>query len=256
MYDDYDDDFEDVGGQDTPKISTNPVGSRANPITKYQPATLNQSRPRVGAVQKQESDDDYDEDFEDVNKPSYGANGNGKPLGSNSKPDWLKNNNSKPLGSKPIIGGNSSTIQSNINTKPFNNTSNARKAAAISENRDSRKNQPQVNPRSTNEYGLSSKPPKASKMHKKQRDFSVGDAPKPKKINLPKDYLDKYSKNNPVRDLEKSLKSIKDNIKSLQAELLETKNIQGEHKRQKALQRINKELRNELKKLSENSTIL
>mmetsp|Transcript_25882 Transcript_25882/g.29871 ORF Transcript_25882/g.29871 Transcript_25882/m.29871 type:complete len:92 (+) Transcript_25882:522-797(+) len=80
--------------------------------------------------------------------------------------------------------------------------------------------------------------------------------PKPKKINLPKDYLDKYIKNNPVRDLERSLKSIKDNIQKLQAELADSQSIQNEQKRQKVLQRINKDLRNELKKLSENSTVL
>jgi hypothetical protein len=80
--------------------------------------------------------------------------------------------------------------------------------------------------------------------------------PKPKKINLPKDYLDKYAKNNPVRDLEKNLKSIKDNIKKLQAELADSKGIPNEHKRQKVLQRINKDLRTELKKLSESSTVL
>jgi len=80
--------------------------------------------------------------------------------------------------------------------------------------------------------------------------------PKPKKINLPKDYLDKYTKNNPVRDLEKSLKEIKDNIKSLQKELKESEQITNDYKRQKTLQRINKDLREQLKKLSQNSTIL
>lgn len=80
--------------------------------------------------------------------------------------------------------------------------------------------------------------------------------PKPQKINLPKNYLDKYTKNNPVRDLERSLKEIKDNIKSLQKELQESEKITNDYKRQKTLQRINKELRNELKKLSQNSTTL
>ena len=91
----------------------------------------------------------------------------------------------------------------------------------------------------------------------KKRDFSLGaQAPKPKKVHLPKDYLEKYTKNNPIRDLEKSLKTIKDNIQKLQAELADSQNIQNEHRRQKTLQRINKELRSELKKLSENSTTL
>jgi hypothetical protein len=257
MNDDYIDDFEDFGGDSTPKVSDNPVGRRANPITKYQPASLNQQRPRVNAVQKQDSDDEYGDDFEEINKPSYGASSNIKPVASGSKPDWLKNNNSTALASKPVIGEGSSNVKSNdISTKPFINNANSRKAAAMSENREPRKNQHQPNTKATNDYTLASKPPRASKTNKKRRDFSVGDAPKPKKINLPKDYLDKYAKNNPVRDLDKSLKSIKDNIKSLQAELTDTKNIQGDHKRQKALQRINKELRNELKKLSENSTVL
>jgi orotidine-5'-phosphate decarboxylase len=59
-----------------------------------------------------------------------------------------------------------------------------------------------------------------------------------------------------VKILENSLKSIKENIKSLQDELVDSRSITNDAKRQKVLQRINKELRSELKKLSENSTTL
>lgn len=277
MYDDYENDFEDFD-DDSPAKSKQPaIGAKANNQYSYQPSRPNQNK--TSNIKNDDDIDDYDdyeEDFEDAGnkrgKPTINSNTNSKPLGTSNKPDWLKNNNTKPVvsnvtGSKPAIGGANKNLNSYSASKPFNaNSNSSRKAEAVSESRgsNSRRNF-QMNPPAAvskakkNEYsGDYDNHSNATQSRKyKKRDFSVDNQiPKPKKINLPKDYLDKYAKNNPVRDLEKNLKSIKDNIKKLQAELADSKGIPNEHKRQKVLQRINKDLRTELKKLSESSTVL
>ena len=168
---------------------------------------------------------DYENDFDDFDDPSpkaapkasYAADSYSKPLGSNNKPDWLKNNDSKPFGSKPAIGGANKISNNYSNTKPLEkNEYTSQKAEKISGNRMNSRRNPSQNPPASkpinNDYSLKSNR-NANKPTKKKRDFSVNLPPKPKKINLPKDYLDKYTKNNPVRDLEKSIKSIKENIK-------------------------------------------
>ncbi|CAI2379423.1 unnamed protein product [Moneuplotes crassus] len=226
MSDDYENDFDDFDDDGVEEVGP-ASGVKGNSGYDYQPG---------GGTSN--------------SKPSFA--GGSKPLAGGSKPDWLKNNNSKPFAAKPAYGAGNTSTQGQYNP---------RKADSISVNRINPRRNPSQEPTSKTamggDYDLSGKNSKpGSKQKKKKRDFSVNLPPKPKKINLPKDYLDKYTKNNPVRDLERSLKEIKDNIKNLQKELQESQSITNDLKRQKALQRINKELRGELKKLSENSTIL
>ena len=265
----YDNDFEEIED-----LAPSSVSRRAKPISKinnqygYQPMESTKVQAKPISIQRKDSDDygEYEEDFE-IDSKAKSNQQNTKALGLNNKPDWLKSNNQpgKPVNvitTKPGIGaGGNSNLNSYASSKPtINNAIVSKRADTISENRDNRRNFELTN-QNTNSTNPPVRPPKqsnsVSKPPVKKRDFSIDEPiPKPKKINLPKDYLDKYIKNNPVRDLEKSLKSIKDNIKKLEAELADSKSIQNEMKRQKTLQRINKDLRTELKKLSESSTIL
>lgn len=237
MYDDYDDDFEEIEDVTHTKQQNKQNAPKPNTNNRFQAKPM-VSKPLVNRVN--DDVDDYD-DFEDE-KPS-----NSKPAAG--KPDWLKS-------SKPAAAANKPPAKNPLN--PFNKSA-PRKAEAISENRTSARREfdkPAPNAVVSNAYGAKGSDSKKQKPVKK-RDFSVDhDIPKAKKINLPKDYLDKYTKNNPVRDLENSMKEIKENIRRLQQELEESKNISNDQKRQKTLQRINKDLRGELKKLSENSTTL
>lgn len=264
--DDYENDFEDFEDDHPTPSKNQPPANRSNISYGYQPSKPTQSRPRVNNFKRNENNDeidDYVDDFEDPNKKEK-TTANTKPLGINNKPDWLQNSNKptiKPnaVGTKPMFGAPKQNF--NNASKPFADPSNTRKIESISENRtgSTRRNfqanqvsSSNANPK--NEYGLNSQP--EIKKPAKKRDFSLNPTTKTKKVNLPKDYLDKYTKNNPVRDLENSLKSIKENIKSLQEELVASKSIPNDHKRQRTLQRINRDLRTELKKLSENSTTL
>jgi hypothetical protein len=263
--DDYENDFEDFEDDQPNPAKHQPSANRNNNSHDYQPSKPTQSRPRVNNFKRNDSNDDIDDyvdDFEDANKKQK-TTANTKPSGLNNKPDWLQNSNKptiKPnaVESKAMFGASKQNL--NNASKPFNNPPNSRKIESISENRTgATKRNFQANQLSSeanpkNEYGLASQT--NSKKPAKKRDFSLNPSAKAKMVNLPKDYLDKYTKNNPVRDLEISLKSIKDNIKSLQEELAASKSISNEHKRQRTLQRINKDLRTELKKLSENSTTL
>jgi len=267
--DDYENDFDDFDFEDkTQQKRVSPI-KNTSINSGYKPSVPAQSNSRINNFKKEEEDDDeddYDDDFEEVGnkdkKPSYNATNNTKPLGLNNKPDWLKKTNPNPVsvGSKPVIGGSKSSLNNNSISKPLrSNVPNSRKTDSVSENRGGsnlnnyKAHQSSV---SKNEYG-NTQNSKAKANVAKKRDFSVNNqVPKSKKINLPKDYLDKYTKNNPVKILENSLKSIKENIKSLQDELVDSRSITNDAKRQKVLQRINKELRSELKKLSENSTTL
>ena len=274
--DDYDNDFEEIED-----LVPSSVSRRTKPLSKinnqygYQSKEPTKIQPRSTSVQKKDSDDygEYEDDFEAdskaKSKPTNNITSNTKPLEVNNKPDWLKSSNqpAKPVNvitTKPTIGtGANSNLNNYSSSKPtINNAKISNRADTLSENRQSNARNITLNNQNSLSTNLKSSEPakqssSMSKPPKKQRDFSVEEPiPKPKKINLPKDYLDKYIKNNPVRDLEKSLKSIKENIKKLEAELADSKSIQNEHKRQKTLQRVNKDLRTELKKLSESSTIL
>lgn len=274
--DDYDNDFEEIED-----LVPSSVSRRTKPISKinnqygYQASNQPKIQPKSTSLQRKESDDygEYEDDFEadtkTRSKPTNNITSNTKPLALNNKPDWLKNSNqaAKPVNvvtTNPTIGtGINSNLNNYSSSKPMiNNAKASNRADTLSENRQSNARNITLN----NQNSLSTKlksseaTKQSSSMSKppnRKREFSIEEPiPKPKKVNLPKDYLDKYIKNNPVRELEKSLKTIKENIKKLEAELADSKSIQNEHKRQKALQRINKDLRSELKKLSEASTVL
>lgn len=290
MHDDYEDDFDDF--EDVKPRGAQKKVSPPKPSNDYNFGSSNNSSSRVRPTafnsntnKKEEDNDDYDDDFEDAgnkNKPTYNVTSNTKPLGLSNKPDWLKsdptsnkpdwlkkndeNKSSGVTASKPAPQANNSTNAYSA-PKQFANAGANRKAEAISENRginskftlnnNKKGTTSEINIANVNNPGAQKKQGEGKKASRKsKREFSLEPPPKPKKIQLPKDYLDKYTKNNPVRDLEKSLASIKDNIKKLQKELAESKSIPNEYKRQKVLQRINKELRTELKRLSESSTIL
>lgn len=68
--------------------------------------------------------------------------------------------------------------------------------------------------------------------------------------------MNKYIKNNPVRTLEANLQATRSNITWLWEELEKANQISETVKKQRLLTKINKELWEELKKLSENSTLL
>lgn len=75
-----------------------------------------------------------------------------------------------------------------------------------------------------------------------------------KLINDPSTYLDKYAKNNPIRNLQNQIKESKERIVKLKQEMDDADG--NDEERGAILSRINKDLRDELKKMSDTSSIL